>query len=124
MSIFFTLFSVIFGLLSGLVFSNFSGAQSKANDTLTKNDINSIFQKLEEHYNENGEYPTVEEVVYESEENLPGIDSEALYDINGNIINSGLYMYSPTDCTAIGCKKYTLTAELEDRTTYTKYSLN
>ncbi len=124
MSIFFTFFSLLFGLLSGLVFSNFSGTQSQASDTASKTDINAIFQKLEEHYNEYGEYPTVDEVIYESEETFPGIDSEALYDINGDLINSGLYSYTPSDCTALGCKKYTLSAGLEDGSTYTKLSLN
>lgn len=124
MIIFITFFTFLIGILPALIFSNFSSAQSKANDTVSKNDINSIYQKLEEHYNENGEYPTVNEVLYESEEALPGIDSEALKDKDDNFINSGDYAYSPTDCTALGCKQYELSAELEDGTVYSKQSLN
>ncbi len=126
MSILLAFFAFIFGLFPSLLLSNYSGAQSKASDTVRKNDINSIYQKLEEHYNEYGEYPTPAELSTNYEEKLPGLDKEALFDENGIKINdSGSeYTYSPEGCTAIGCLKYELSAELDDGTDYTKISLN
>jgi len=115
--------SLLFGVLSGLFINSFSGAQTKALDVERKNDINHIYYKLEEHFNEYGEYPTVDELVLNSEENLPGIDQEALIDPNNKRIQQGDYKYSPTDCTAIGCAKYELSTKLEDGTTHTKKSL-
>ena len=47
----------IIGILATLVLTNFQGAQAKGRDTVRKNDINSLYQKLEEYYNENGSYP-------------------------------------------------------------------
>ena len=118
------IFGIILALL-GSVFANFQGAQSKGQDTVSKNDINSIYQKLEEHYNENAEYPTVDEIEKEYTEVFPGIDKEALYDNNDKFINDGGdYTYEPTDCTATGCQYYELSAKLEDGSTYAKESLN
>lgn len=124
MALIFTFLSLVFGLFTGLVFNNYSGAQAKASDTERKNDINSLYQKLEEHFNEYGEYPTLNELVLNPEENLPGLDPEALIDPNGNRIQQGDYMYSPTDCTAIGCAGYEISAKLEDDSLYTKLALN
>lgn len=124
MPLIFTFLSLLFGLFTGLVFNNYSGAQAQASDVERKTDINHIYQKLEEHYNEYGEYPTVDEIVLNSEENLPGIDAEALIDPNNKRLQLGDYMYSPTGCTAIGCAKYELSAKLDDGTTYVKTSLN
>ena len=124
MTIILTFIGLIFGLFSGLVFNNYSGAQAKASDTERKNDINAIYQKLEEHYNEYGEYPTIDELVLNSEENLPGIDQEALVDPDGKRIQQGDYQYTPAGCTAIGCATYELSAILEDGSPYSKTSLN
>ncbi len=124
MTIIFTFLSLLFGLFSGLVLNNYSGAQAQAGDVERKNDINSIYQKLEEHFNEYGEYPTVDELVLNSEENLPGIDQEVFIDPNGKWLQQGDYLYSPTGCTAIGCASYELSALLEDSTQYTKTALN
>lgn len=117
-------FFALLGILAGLLTSNFQGAQTKASDTERKSDINSIYQKLEEHYNEWGEYPTEDELVQEYDEQLPGIDPEALVDPNGKNIQDGDYKYSPTSCSATGCMLYELSAKLEDGSTYTKISLN
>lgn len=124
MALIFTFLSLVFGLFTGLVFNNYSGVQAKASDTERKNDINSIYQKLEEHFNEYGEYPTVDELLLNPEENLPGLDPEALVDPNGNRIQHGDYAYEPTGCTAIGCAGYEISAKLEDGSTYTKLALN
>lgn len=124
MTLIFTFLSLVFGLFTGLVFDNYTGAQAKASDTERKNDINSIYQKLEEHYNEYGEYPTVDELVLNSEETLPGLDPEALIDPSDNRIQNGDYSYQPTGCTAIGCASYEISSVLEDFTIYSKSALN
>jgi prepilin-type N-terminal cleavage/methylation domain-containing protein len=84
----------IIGILATLVLTNFQGAQAKGRDTVRKNDINSVYQKLEEFYNENGGYPDGaldgdvaqgingaaadgDQVVF------PGIDTGALTDEDG-----------------------------------------
>lgn len=120
----FSVFIFMFSLLSGLVLSNYSGAQSKASDVERKSDINSLYQKLEEHYNEDGEYPTTATLTVNYEVKLPSLDPEALIDPTGARIQEGDYTYTPTDCTALGCAHYTLTAKLDDGTDYTKQSLN
>ena len=124
MTFIFTILGLIFGLFSGLIFNNYTGTQAQASDIERKNDINSIYQKLEEHHNEYGEYPTRDELLLNSEENLPGLDPEALVDPNGKRINNGDYAYLPDDCTAIGCGKYVLSAKLDDGSEFTKQSLN
>ncbi len=126
MSLLFSFFALLFGFLPGLVLANFQGAQSKADDVVSKNDINAMYQKLEEHYNENGEYPTVKELAEEYDQQLPGIDTEALIDAGDKFINEdgGDYSYSPTNCSAVGCEHYTISALLQDGTTYSKQSLN
>jgi len=104
---------------------SYSGSQTKALDVERKNDINSIYQKLEEYYNENGDYPTSDKLVYKTIETLPGLDEESLRDPDGKFINQGGdYIYEPSDCTALGCAQYTLSAKLGDGTEYTKLSLN
>jgi prepilin-type N-terminal cleavage/methylation domain-containing protein len=88
----------IIGILATLVLTNFQGAQAKGRDTVRTSDINSMYQKLEEFYNENGGYPdgalsgTVAAGVNEaetadSEDVLPGIDEGALTDEDGTEIS-------------------------------------
>lgn len=117
----------IIGILATLVLTNFQGAQAKGRDTVRKNDINSVYQKLEEYYNENGSYPTTLTTT-----NLPGIDAEALKDADGNgfvittaanatkptltVTGSSEYAYGAYECTATGtitCGKYVLASWLE-----------
>ena len=126
MSLLISFLALVFGFLPGLVFANFQDAQAKADDTVAKNDINSLHSKLEEHYNENGEYPTLKGIAEEYDQQLPGIDSGALTDTNEKFINEygSDYTYAPENCTAVGCEHYVLSAELLDGSTYTKNSLN
>jgi prepilin-type N-terminal cleavage/methylation domain-containing protein len=134
----------IIGILATLVLTNFQGAQAKGRDTVRKNDINSVYQKLEEYYNENGNYPTTLTATV-----LPGIDAEALTDEDGNAfvitttdisatdpVDAGTpngstneYAYAAYDCvTAAGvttCGKYHLVSYLErDPNPWRKSSLN
>lgn len=132
----------IIGILATLVLTNFQGAQAKGRDTVRKNDINSLYQKLEEYYNENGGYPdsTLSAATF------PGIDAEALVDADGATItstftNSGTaptltqtntneYAYAAYDgCdtatpTGSSCGKYVLATFLEREAQYQKTSLN
>jgi type II secretory pathway pseudopilin PulG len=127
-------------LLVFLVLGNFQGAQSKGRDTVTKNDINSVYQKLEEYSNNYGSYPASF-----TAETFPGIDSSALIDNNGDTFKFGdttvtslteaesqdpptinqLYQYLPYSCLGDDCGGYVVRAYLENDTidVYTKYSL-
>jgi hypothetical protein len=123
MIVFSWLLLIVTGLF-GSVFIGFAQAQNSARDVERKTDINAIFQKLEEHYAVNGWYPTIDELTRRPEDSVPNLDPEALVDPEGNQIQDGGYLYLPSDCTALGCQSYELSAELEDGTRYVKNSLN
>ena len=65
-----------------MINDNFADAQAKARDVARKNDINSMYQKLEEYYNENGSYPAGGF----SADTFPGIDTAAFTDDNDTFI--------------------------------------
>ncbi len=128
--------------------STTTNASAKARDVQRKADINTIYSKLEEYYNENNGYPdgNLSSTV------LPGISSSALIDSDGKSIgyaggfttsitapnvyvsNSSEYVYAAYDCDKDGaqktvsgtCNKYILKSYLEtgDSVSYTKQSLN
>lgn len=134
----------IIGILATLVLTNFQGAQAKGRDTVRKNDINSLYQKLEEYYNENGGYPdgNLDNTV------LPGADEGAFDDADGTQIvesfattateptltltTTNEYAYAAYSCTnataqspvAATCAKYKLATFLEKESQYEKNSLN
>ncbi len=135
----------IIGILATLVLTNFQGAQAKGRDTTRKSDINSIYQKLEEYYNENGSYPNenLTDTV------LPGIDTGALEDADNNGIvntfstatvdpgeptlpgNTNEYVYAAWECTSAvsdaagACAHYYLATFLEQEASgYRKSALN
>ncbi len=134
----------IIGILATLVLTNFQGAQAKGRDTVRKNDINSIYQKLEEYYNENGSYPDSDLAAA----TFPGIDAGALLDSDGATIVSSFSLSAPTVATLTttneyayyaygdgtagscvegsgdGCLKYILATFLERESQYEKTSLN
>lgn len=89
----------IIGILATLVLTNFQGAQAKGRDTVRKNDINSLYQKLEEFYNENGSYinsgitttstaAPVDNSNATSDAFFPGIDIGAVVDEDGKLIET------------------------------------
>lgn len=125
MTVFFSLLLFMLSLLPSLLLSNYGKAQSEARDTERKSDINAIHAQLEQHYAINYEYPTEQEVLIEYDYELPGLAEDSLFDPNGYKINdpAGSYQYTPTECSAIGCKHYTITARLEDKSAYQKKSL-
>jgi type IV pilus assembly protein PilA len=139
----------IIGILATLVLTNFQGAQAKGRDTVRKNDINSLYQKLEEYYNENGSYINEAITLANASTLFPGIDSGALTDEDGGIIettfststntaptpsvsnNSGeeyeLALWGSAECASGGtCTKYVLAAfqETDIANPHIKSSLN
>ena len=82
----------IIGILATLVLTNFRGAQAKGRDTVRQNDINSMFQKLEEYYNEQGSYPTSDF----DQTLFPGIDNGAFDDPDGNDISQSAPIVAAT----------------------------
>lgn len=82
----------IIGILATLVLTNFRGAQAKGRDTVRQNDINSMYQKLEEHYNDQGSYPTGDFTATL----FPGIDAGAFDDPDGNDVNQTAPITSTT----------------------------
>ena len=68
----------IIGILATLVLTNFQGAQAKGRDTVRQNDINAMYQKLEEYYNENGGYPNEAITIANAKTLFPGIDEGAV----------------------------------------------
>ena len=132
----------IIGILATLVLTNFQGAQARGRDTVRRSDINSLYQKLEEYYNENNGYPDGSL----SAATFPGVDEGALTDEDGATIttnintgaapgsitipgNTNEYVYNGYNCAATptgsSCTEYTLATFLEqDAAGYTKVSLN
>lgn len=134
----------IIGILATLVLTNFQGAQAKGRDVTRKSDINSLYQKLEELYNENGGYPDAALAAG----TFTGIDAGALNDADGAVISSTLlagvlvpgsvsngtattteYSYvgyngCATPATGFSCGKYQLRTFLEKESNFVKDSLN
>ncbi len=137
----------IIGILATLVLTNFQGAQAKGRDVTRKSDINSLYQKLEEFYNENGGYPDGALTVT----NLAGIDAGAFLDSDGNDIQESFtasttkptlapvntntapaseYLYGGySNCntaapTGFSCEKYIVATFLEKESQFEKDSLN
>jgi prepilin-type N-terminal cleavage/methylation domain-containing protein len=138
----------IIGILATLVLTNFRGAQAKGRDTVRKNDVNSIYQKLEEYYNENNGYPEGDVTAANAATVFPGIDAQAVVDADGDAVSMTyttsataptpnpdtgteyiLAMYSCTNGSAQSpitatCGKYVLSTFQETGADYTKQSLN
>lgn len=133
----------IIGILATLVLTNFQGAQAKGRDVTRKSDINSLYQKLEEFYNENGGYPDGALTVT----NLAGTDAGAFLDADGgdivetftasatkptltqtNTLEYAYAAYGDVNCisgaSGFSCTKYTLATFLEKEAQFNKDSLN
>jgi hypothetical protein len=113
---------MVIGLLVAVFFvlASFQGAQTVGRDIESQSNVNTIYQKLEEFYNNNGYYP--EDI---TSEDLLGIDYAAVEAVN----TESRYNYSPSGCSQAKCPHYTISVELEiaDRygdNTYEKRSLN
>ena len=112
------LFSLRLGAPHGVI-----STQNQQNDQTAKSDMDELAGALEAHYSLNGEYPTEKEVTQHYDISLPGIDPAVLTDQNGKFINQGAYLYKPSDCTAIGCGHFIVSAQLSDKRAYQKTSI-
>jgi len=122
---------VVIGILAVLVITTFSNIQRRARDTDRQNDIKSIHSVLEVYYADNGYYPSLTQLTA----GLPGMDDNALVPptdnaatINAAAATTDKYQYAtdPDNCDngANGnCTEYTLSALLEDGSTFTRSSL-
>ncbi len=102
------------------------GVQSQARDSERQTDINALDSHIEAYYAQYGEYPALAQLNDASwrTKNMQGLDSAALKDPQGS---STMLVSSPrTGAFAYEVdaqhSKFTLTATLEDGTTYTKSS--
>lgn len=138
----------IIAILALFVINNIQGGQAKARDQQRVNDLGAIKNKLEDLHNETGAYP---EAI--SEDNLPGIEPEALKDplggnppANNNAVadaeaaedvagpsndgnDTASYLYIPYGCNEGSCSGYRLKTFIEKPTSsignpYTVNSLN
>lgn len=121
----------------------YGGIQAKARDTERKTDINSLQSHIEVVFATTGHYPSLTEMNSATwrEENIPGLDAEALNEPQSSVAKdtlvakpaTGAYAYDVTDengasCEADAtlCMRYTLTAMFETTVngskTYTKKS--
>jgi prepilin-type N-terminal cleavage/methylation domain-containing protein len=141
---------VVIGILAALVVTTYNGIQQKARDTERKTDIKALHGQLEAYQAQNGKYPTLANVQDRAwvQANMKGLDLAAMQDpkwsstdscknsatpveaVVAGSASSHCYVYAPTDgsgaaCdnTATDCVKYTLTAALEDNTTFSQNSL-
>lgn len=132
---------VVIGILAALVITTFTGIQQKARNTERETDIKAIHGQVEAYYAQYGNYPTlanIQDTVWR-DDNMKGLDAEALVDPKGNdgdvpvqteAAGDNLYTYDvqPAGCDNTSgneCLDYTLTAEPEgDGDAYTKEALN
>jgi len=132
---------VVIAILATLVIVTFTGIQQKARDSQRQTDITALDQHLEAFYGENGYYPTLKDLQTSSfvADNMKGLDPQALVspegtaisDTAGNATNGWAYGYVATgtgcsNTTASGtsneCSAFTLTANLEGGSSFSKSS--
>lgn len=123
---------VVIGILATLVITTYNGVQSKARDTKRTTDINAIQGQVEAYNTNAGFYPTLANINSSSwrSTNMKGLDAGALQDPQGSAqtlvaspaAKAYAYAASPSGCdnTTTNCTSYTLTATLENNTTYVK----
>lgn len=130
---------VVIGILATLVITTYNGVQQKARDTKRKTDINSIQGQLEAFTASKGYYPSLTDmntVSFRSAQ-MKGLDTKALQDPRGSAATlvatpaANVYAYAVSNSSGSSCEsddttcaQYTLTATLEDGTTYVKTGSN
>lgn len=124
MSIIFFILTLLFSLILAAPISTQEMPTNSVDEEVTA-DIDAIHAQLESYYARNGDYPTENELYFEYDTELAGLDQKHLIDPDGRIIgNASRYEYAPSKCTALGCGSYELYATLDNGTTYEKVSLN
>lgn len=124
-------------LLNDFGFSDFfNGASGSAADTERKTDINALTTQAEVAFVDLGYYPSLSQFNDPAWRavNMQGFDDSALKDPAGNVSKLGaapaahVYSYQalPAGCdnVKVQCTDYTLTATLDDGSTYVKQALN
>jgi hypothetical protein len=117
--------------------SNSTAGLHQAADTERKTDINALRSQLEVYWADNGYYPTLASMNDPAwrTANLKGLDAEALKDPSGASTTlaaapaKSVYSYATTPKTCDNgihgnCNSYTLSATLDDGSTYVKQALN
>lgn len=135
---------VVIGILATLVIVTFSGIQQKGRNSQRQTDINAVASHVEAYYAETGTYPTaamINDGTFRSSK-MKGLDAEALKDPKATGADIGTVTATDTQygyvatagagacpaATGTGasmvstCDGFTLTAQLEGGTTYTKKS--
>ncbi len=117
---------VVIGILLALLIPNLFSAQARARDTDRKNDLKTIRDQLESHYNDKNYYPGAATMATDMvTEYLPALPTDPK--------TNAVYGYTPTPagCTTLArtCTAYTVTATLENTNdasypTYTLTSIN
>jgi general secretion pathway protein G len=132
---------VVIGILAAIVITQFSGAQQTARNTNRQTDLRSVHGQLEAYFAAEGNYPSFTELNTPlfRQENLRGLDAEALVDPRDDrdnpaapfeaapVINRYSYETTPANCdnAANGaCESYLLTATLEGEDPFERPSLN
>lgn len=136
---------VVIGILALLVITTYSGIQGKARNSKRQTDLASLQTHLEAYYNDNGYYPTLDNLNSATwvKANMKGTDLGAFSDpsdpanstlVTGTTAVAKKYAYDVRDTanavctTAANCTSYTLTAKYEGTVngadTYVKSSLN
>ncbi len=144
---------VVIGILATLVITTYNGIQEKARNTKRETDVNALQGQIEAYEAQNGNYPSIGASTAANindstfrQTNMKGLDPSALQDPkwqssntnctasgaavleNKTTVDSGCYGYAPTpancDDNTTDCTGYTLTANREGDTPYTKQNLN
>jgi len=132
-----TFIALILGILASLIVTTSSGVQTKAKDTERKTDINAMDSHFEAYYAEYGYYPTLANLNDTNwrHQYLKGLDDEAFKDPDGTsatlAASPAKHVYSyksvgdsgkPCNNTTVDCTSFTVTATLDQGTSYNKSS--
>lgn len=127
---------IILGIMIFLVLSTTIGIEQKSRDVERKTDINSLQVQLESYYVDNGQYLSATEINSTNfrSSQLPTVspgmfkDPQSSESTFGSTASRDGYGYeaSPVGCNdqVVTCTAYTLSALLEDGSTYAKSNLN
>jgi len=102
---------VIIGILVALALPNLFSAQARGRDTDRKNELKNLQQRLETHFNDEGEYPPGSDMAAAAA--VIGITSADAAQYTGP--RNDVYTYTGTGtCDTNGCSSFTLSAVLEN----------
>lgn len=131
---------VVIAILATLVWLTRASVDQKRRDNIRRNDIDNIYSKLESYQAASGKYPTLADMNSNTFRTtyLKGLDKESLKDPSNSAVDGSQYylisqpqkdaysyQVTPDNCDnkSINCTGYTLTAILENGSTYVKQAL-